>query len=82
MSDPTLPQHPAPPTFALFKEALASVAETRVQSRVLALLAESGGNADLGDAPSDADVVAWCFARLARDLDAVVQVDVGAPVHG
>ena len=78
MSRPTLAQDPAPLTFALFAEAHASVAETRDQLQVLAVLSQPESNT--GDAPSDADAaLAWCFSRLAPDLHAVVQTDAASP---
>jgi hypothetical protein len=75
MSKSTTPQGPAAPTFELFKAAHASVVDTRDKLKVFALMSEPHGEFGVGDT-EDGDALAWCFSRLAGELDLVVRVKV------
>ena len=79
MSNPTIPQGPAAPTFDVFKAAHASVVETRDKLRVLAVLSQPEGDDEEGDAREASSALAWCYSRLAGELDDVVEVNAALP---
>jgi hypothetical protein len=79
MSNPTIPQGPAPLSFEAFKEAHASVVDTRDKLRMLAVMTQVDNESEPGDFSEDASALAWCYSRLARELDEVAQANAALP---
>jgi hypothetical protein len=79
MSNPTIPQGPTALSFEAFKEAHASVVHTRDKLRMLAVMTQADNASDAGEYSEDATALAWCYARLSRELDEVVQPNAALP---
>ena len=71
-SSPTRVLKPAAPGFFLPAAAHLSLIQMRDHLRLLARLTDTGTVASDLAARVAPDAMAWCFAHLARDLDAVI----------
>jgi hypothetical protein len=73
---PTTPKRtrakPASPAYVLPESAHLSLIQMRDHLRLLARLTDTGTAASDVTAKVTPDAMAWCFSRLARDLDAVI----------
>ena len=73
MSRPTLAQDSAATMFSMPEDAHVCLVEMRNHLRLLAMLTDPDGNTGRPEATFQAHALAWCFSRLERDVDAVVQ---------
>jgi len=71
-SSPTRVAKPASPAVIIPQAAHLSLIQMRDHLRLLARLTDTGTVASALDARVAPDAMAWCFSRLARDLDAVI----------
>jgi hypothetical protein len=65
---------PAPTVYVLPEQAHLALVQMRDHLRLLARLTETGTEASCHDNILRPDAMAWCFSRLARDLDDIVGV--------
>ena len=65
---------PAPTVYVLPEQAHLALVQMRDHLRLLARLTDTGTEASRHDAVLRPDAMAWCFSRLARDLDDIVGV--------
>ena len=63
----------APTVFALPEESHAELVKLCGHLRLMAQLTAAGGNASMPDQRLGPDAMAWCFSRLAKEVESIIE---------